>query len=238
MRASPMQTRRPGLSPVRSPLSETVRKRHFPNPYADGSKPSGILPSEASARDVTTLSSASFSLEPRSIFIMKFSSALNSMWNSEIARFRSRVKKHRQRELERGSVILEVYPRIRHSIGHPDTDVEPLHGTSYGIVVSDYSLLLLFRKELEEIAHVHKPHVQFIGLPGDNGVPAFYICSHALFLFAPRGRRETPLLEQLDIRVLDVTRIARHLDEGVVVCQCGKFHIRLLERPSRLVEIV
>ena len=59
-------------------ISSEVRIHHFvpkPSGYIDGSKPSGILPSDTATSESTTLSSASLSLEPRSVFIMKFRSA-------------------------------------------------------------------------------------------------------------------------------------------------------------------
>ena len=67
-----------------------------------------------------------------------------------------------QAELERSAVIGIFQSRIRDAVHHLHSDVESLHLRMDAVVIGSDPLLLFFRKELHEIAHVHECHVKLV----------------------------------------------------------------------------
>ena len=97
-----------------------------------------------------------------------------------LIRIRSRMEIHCQPELERSAVIREFNLGIRNPVNHLHTDIEALHHRMDGIIVGSHTFLLVLRKELHEITHVHKGHIKLIWGLGHNGILAL-IVHHDLF---------------------------------------------------------
>ena len=81
-----------------------------------------------------------------------------------------------------------------------------------GIKICCDSLLLVFREELHEIAHIHESHVQFVRSLRNDSPLAFYLYCHLLLVLSPGRRRYPPFLEHIYVPFLYITSLMSHLD--------------------------
>ena len=138
----------------------------------------------------------------------------------------------------KGSAIIRIADfRIRHPFGHLHSDIEALNLRMYPVIISLHSLLLVLREHCNKVAHVSEKHEQLVRSLGHNALLTAYF-HHVLFVLSPCRRSYPPLLENFLIALLDVSDLSSHLDQGIIVREGRKFHIRVLEGLACLVEVI